>query len=61
MPACREISRTGKCIADFIMDLHSNEGGTVYGRRKTAVKDGRMYISVIGNESGGERNFRVIV
>lgn len=61
MPACRDVSRIGKCIADFIMDLHANKDEAVYGRRKTTGRESRTYINVIGNESVERKDFRVIV
>jgi hypothetical protein len=34
MAACRDGSRIGRCIADFIMVLHANKKEAGHGRRK---------------------------
>lgn len=61
MPVCRDVSRKGKCIADFSMDLHASKDEEMYGGRKTTGRESRTYINVTGNESVEEEDFRVTV
>lgn len=61
MPICRDISRKGNYIADFIMDLHANKDEGMYGWRKTMGRESRTYINVIRSKSVEEKDFRVIV
>lgn len=61
MLVCRDVSRKGKCIVDFSMDLYVSKDEEMYGGRKIIGRESRIYINVIGNELVEEEDFRVIV
>lgn len=61
MPICRDVSREGKYIADFITDLHANKDEAGYGKGKTTGRKSRTQTNDIGDESVEEKDFRVIV